>query len=228
MTNLILLHGALGCKKQLATLKDILSATHNVLDMDFDGHGNKSMGAEFSISWFSRNVLEMMNENQIEKADFFGYSMGGYVALNFAKDHPGRVGRIITLGTKFDWSIEAAEKEVKMLIPEKMEEKIPQFVAYLKKLHAATNWKLLVNKTADLMLGLANGEKLRDEHFNQIPHNVLICLGSLDRMVSKEESEHAAKVIPNATFRLIEDFQHPIEKVDFDKWSEEIKTFTLE
>ena len=115
-----------------------------------------------------------------------------------------------------------------MLNPEKMEEKIPHFVAYLKKLHSATDWKLLVNKTADLMLGLANGEKLQDEDFSKISHKVLICLGSLDRMVSKEESEHAVKVLPNAAFRLMEDFKHPIEKVDFNKLSEEIKTFTQE
>ena len=53
--------------------------------------------------------------------------MGGYVALQLANKHPKYVQKIITLGTKFAWDKETAAKEVKMLNPEKIEEKIPAF-----------------------------------------------------------------------------------------------------
>ena len=47
----------------------------------------------------------------ITRADIFGYSMGGYVALHAARRHPERIGSIMTLGTKFAWDTPTAEKE---------------------------------------------------------------------------------------------------------------------
>ena len=47
-----------------------------------------------------------------------GHSMGGYVALKLALKRPELVDRIITLGTKFNWTPEVAAKEVKMLNPD--------------------------------------------------------------------------------------------------------------
>jgi pimeloyl-ACP methyl ester carboxylesterase len=51
--------------------------------------------------------------------------MGGYVALKTAVLHPGRIEAIVTLGTKFHWDPENASNEVRMLNPEKIEEKVP-------------------------------------------------------------------------------------------------------
>ncbi len=80
--------------------------------------------------------------------------MGGYVGLNLAKEYPELVGRIVTLGTKFAWTKEVAEKEIKMLNPEKIAEKIPAFADRLKSIHTNNNWKEVVRKTARMMYGL--------------------------------------------------------------------------
>ena len=76
-----------------------------------------------------------MNENYIQTIDIFGYSMGGYVALWLARFYPDRVGKIFTLGTKLKWNDEEAEKEIKMLNPEKVELKVPAFAQQLAERH---------------------------------------------------------------------------------------------
>ena len=108
--NIVLLHGALGTKKQLDKLSHLLSSKFNVYSLDFDGHGSKVSGKEFSMELFKNNVVDFILEHGIEKTHVFGFSMGGYVALNLAKTHPHLISNIVTLGTKFNWSQEAAEK----------------------------------------------------------------------------------------------------------------------
>lgn len=211
---LILLHGALGCKKQFEDLQKILSEKRKVHALDFDGHGENHSDKDFSMELFSENILDFLNENNIEKADVFGYSMGGYAALCLAKKHPQRLGKIMTLGTKFHWDKETAENETKKLDPEKIEEKVPAFAKHLTTLHPANPWKNVVRKTAALMHGLGNENHLTAEDLKKISNETLICLGSLDAMVTIEESETVAKMLPNAEFKLIEGFQHPIERID--------------
>ncbi|WP_299889688.1 alpha/beta fold hydrolase [uncultured Lacinutrix sp.] len=212
--NLLLLHGALGSKVQLESIKSLLSNNYNVYSIDFEGHGSEASNNKFSIALFTKNVLDTLSKLNIIKINIFGYSMGGYVALNFALQNPEMVDNIVTLGTKFNWSKDSAEREVKMLNPNVIEEKVPKFANRLNELHRANNWKHVVNKTADMMIQLADKEKLNNDDFKQIKHSVLIGIGTLDAMVTIEESEKIATILDNGNLKIIENFQHPIEKID--------------
>ena len=214
---LLLLHGALGSKEQFGNLKEKLSTQFEIYDLDFEGHGKNESGKDFTIDLFTENVIEFLKENQIEKVNIFGYSMGGYVGLNLARKSPGLVEKIITLGTKFNWTKESAEKEIKMLNPEKIEEKVPAFANMLASTHGSNNWKKVVIKTAQMMFELGDGKKIAPKELEQIEHEVLIGIGSKDKMVSIEESEESANILPNGKLEIIEDFQHPIEKINNDK-----------
>src|SRR5690606_24344812 len=114
---LLLLHGALGSSEQFLPLQEILSSDREVFTMDFEGHGKSESKGNFTIELFTQNVIDFLKENKILKVDIFGYSMGGYVALNLASNYTDLAGKIITLGTKFDWPTAFAEKEIKMLNP---------------------------------------------------------------------------------------------------------------
>lgn len=224
-SNLLLLHGALGSKVQLESIKDILSERYNVYSIDFEGHGGQASSSKYSIALFTKNVLETLSKLNITKTNIFGYSMGGYVALNFALQNPEIVDNIVTLGTKFNWSRDSAEREVKMLNPNVIEVKVPKFANRLNELHQANNWKHVVNKTADMMIQLANKEKLNDDDFKQIKHSVLIGIGKLDTMVTIEESKKVATILDNGNLKIIENFQHPIEKIDPEQLSNIILDF---
>ena len=211
---LILLHGALGSSKQFDSLKLKLSNCFEVFTMNFEGHGDRLTDKEYAIDVFAQNLIDMMDENSLASAKVFGYSMGGYVALYASLQHPARFEKIITLGTKFNWSKEAAEKEVRMLDPEKIEEKVPAFANQLKATHYTQDWKSVVRKTAKMMLAMGEGARIDDDAFQKIQPAVVIGWGSEDRMVTHEESAQIAETIPDCKLIVLEDQKHPIEMVD--------------
>ena len=215
MKPLLLLHGALGSDAQLAALKEALTNKgFFVLSMNFSGHAGKPFQNSFGIEAFADDVLRFLDKNNIDSVDVFGYSMGGYVALFLANMHPSRVGRIVTLGTKFDWSVESAAAEVKKLNPEKILEKVPAFARILEGRHAPLDWKLLMHRTADMMIALGENQILDERKLSSIESQVCVMLGDLDDMADREFSERVARVLPNGSFTLLKDTPHPIEKVN--------------
>ena len=100
--NLLLLHGALGNKVQLKALQKLLADDFNVHTLNLEGHGGRVSNDEFDMERFAGNVLEKLQTLGIFKTDIFGYSMGGYVALTFAKRHPELIDNIVTLGRNFN------------------------------------------------------------------------------------------------------------------------------
>jgi len=219
-TKLLLLHGALGNKTQFGAAKALLAEHFEVYDMDFEGHGESPSDKDYSMHVFTENVVAFLQEHSIDKINIFGYSMGGYVALYTALKFPDKVENIVTLGTKFNWEKEAAAQEVRMLNPEKIEAKVPRFAEQLMRAHPAQDWKDVVHKTASMMLGLAEREKFTAEELGQIQHRATIGIGSLDKMVGLEESQHAAALLPNASLKQLEGVEHPIEKMAPDALAE--------
>lgn len=216
-TPLLLLHGALGSKEQLFPLQKLLSSEREVLLMDFEGHGNFKSKNDFSIERFTQNILDFLKEKKIPKIDIFGYSMGGYVAMNLSLKHPDLIGKIITLGTKFEWTPAFAEKEIRMLNPEAIEMKVPAFAERLKHLHGIEYWKSVVLKTAKLMQDLGENPTLTKADFQKINISTLICLGTLDAMATQIESKEVSNWLQNGQFLEIENLKHPIEIAPIDK-----------
>lgn len=215
MLPVLLLHGALGSKTQLDPLKALLETKgRTVYLMNFSGHSGSPFAKNFGIETFAEDVLDFLRQNSLSKVDIFGYSMGGYVALWFAHLNPEKAGKIVTLGTKFDWSVESAEKETKKLNAEKIEEKVPAFARILQNRHAPNNWKELLTKTSTMMRGLGATPLLTAPMLASLKNEVYVLLGDQDDMADRNFSEEVSKILPNATFNLLPETPHPIEKVN--------------
>jgi len=212
--NLILLHGALGSKDQFIPIQKTLDENFTTWVFNFEGHGGNETNKDFTIALFEDNLIQFIRKNKIENVNVFGYSMGGYIALKTAIDHPKLFNKIMTYGTKFRWDAASAEKEIKMMNPEVIEMKVPAFAEALKKKHHPSDWKALMLKTADMMKELGNSSALDVSTFSKIENEVLISVGSADKMVSIEESEKIANAIPMARLLVLKDSQHPIESID--------------
>jgi len=218
MNPLLILHGALGSASQLEPVRKSLEQQGlQVHAVNFSGHGGEPFQQTFGIEQFSEDTLRYINTHKLDMVDIFGYSMGGYVALWLAKNQPNRIGKIVTLGTKFDWSIESATREVKKLNAEKILEKIPAFSRILEHRHAPNDWKLLLQKTSDMMMELGERPLLTEKILKQIFHPVLICLGDQDDMADRAYSEQVASFLPHGTFQLLENTLHPIERVELKR-----------
>jgi|SRR6218665_1572178 len=214
MQNILLLHGAIGSKSQLDELSLNLKDHFKVHTLNFSGHGGKPFSGSFSIPQFATEVLDYLELNHLDSINIFGYSMGGYVALYFAKSHPEKVSKIFTLGTKFHWTPEIAQNEIKMLNPEKILEKIPAFANELKLRHHPNDWKTVLLQTAEMMIYLGNNNPLTLQDFSEVEIPVSLNIGENDAMVSIEETEMAYKNLPNAKLHIFPAAAHPIEKVN--------------
>lgn len=217
---LLLLHAALGSKTQLNSLYSELNHHFNIHTFNFEGHGDTASDKEFSIDLFTQNLSDYIIKNKLNIVSIFGYSMGGYVALNYAKSNPEKVNKIFTYGTKFDWTPESSIKESGRLNPEKIEEKIPHYASYLKEVHSANDWKSVLNKTAKMMVNLGNKDAFKETDFKQISTTVLIGIGTSDTMVTIDESEFVTKQLQNSKLIKLENFVHPLEQNDLKKLSE--------
>lgn len=214
MKNIILLHGAIGASDQLIPLENELQQLgFSCYRLDFSGHGPKDFTNGFGIAAFANELESFISKNKIDKPHVFGYSMGGYVALYLASQKPNIFQDIITLGTKLEWSPEIAVKEIKMLDPNIIIEKVPKFAEALKNRHGE-KWKLLLQKTAEMMLSLGNNNILNEEAFSKITSKVFIGLADLDNMVSLNETDFAASKISNSRRFTLTETKHPIETVN--------------
>ena len=221
---ILLLHGALGSKEQFSSIKKILEGAFDVYDLNFEGHGGVASSRAFSIELFTNNVIDFLNKESIDRIHIFGYSMGGYVGLNIALIIPQKILKIVTLGTKFNWDIESTRREMKMLDTEAIEKKVPHFADKLREVHFPQDWKVIVHKTASMMEGLSQGFNLSDEKLMMVHQEVVIGIGSLDKMVNYEESKRVSELFANGKLRLLEGVEHAIDKTDPEK----IASFVLE
>lgn len=215
-TPILLLHGALGSQESLEEIKQILEPEYPVFSITFKGHGNTAKKRTIQFSDFVAQINDFLLSNRIEMVTIFGYSMGGYAGLLFAHTFPEKVKSIFTLGTKFEWSPEIAQREVLKLNPETIRLKVPRFADYLTRLHG-DKWDDLCHSTSDLLRSLGENPLLSPSQLRSIDCPVNILLGENDQMVSQSESIEAAKNLKNGTFTLIPDQPHPIEKVNPEK-----------
>ncbi|MCW3120893.1 MAG: alpha/beta hydrolase [Flavipsychrobacter sp.] len=226
MQTILLLHGAIGSSGQLQPLADRLKANYKVYSLDFTGHGGKPIVSDpFSIALFADNVLWFMKEHGLENVAIFGYSMGGYVGMYLAKHHPEKVSKVVTLATKFHWDEETAAKEIKMLDPDKIEQKIPAFAATLKERHTPDTWREVLKKTTDMMTALGNDNTLKPDDYAAITTPTLVLLGDRDKMVGLDETVATYKALPNAAMGILPSTQHPIEQADVEQLAFSIGRF---
>ena len=138
------------------------------------------------------------------------------------KKYPHKVAEITTLGTKFKWTKEIAAQEVKMLNPEIIALKLPNFATLLKERHGA-QWKSLFVKTAEMMLEMGAENPLKPSDFSSIKHSINMLLAANDEMVGQEETLEIHRLLSNSAFNLIPNSKHPIEKVELEVLAIEIE-----
>lgn len=95
---IILLHGYLETMYIWSELAESLQDRYRILTMDMPGHGISSTapgGAPNSMEYCAEVVKGVLDKCNVEKAIIAGHSMGGYVALLFAKLYPQMCEKVI-------------------------------------------------------------------------------------------------------------------------------------
>src|SRR5262245_56463910 len=93
---LVMIHGAFGW----ATVFPALVKDRQVIAIELEGHGHTAaLDRPLSFEQMADDAAGLLKELRIEKADFFGYSLGGTVSLAVAIRHPDLVRKAVTYGS---------------------------------------------------------------------------------------------------------------------------------
>ena len=86
---IVLLHGFLENSSMWDRISGVLSSKYRVICIDLLGHGKTGcLGYVHSMEQMAEVVEKVLKELKIRKSIMIGHSMGGYVALAFAEQHP--------------------------------------------------------------------------------------------------------------------------------------------
>ena len=85
---LVILHGLFGSSDNWLSVAKKLENQYKVFLPDQRNHGGSPHSDEWNYRAMAEDLKEFMEDQQLERATIMGHSMGGKVAMYFAKMHP--------------------------------------------------------------------------------------------------------------------------------------------
>lgn len=99
---LILLHGGLGSTSMFGDNLKALAKHRQVIAVDLQGHGRTAdIDRPLSVELMADDVAALIQHLKLGRADVFGYSLGGGVALLVGIRHPELVNKLVIVSTVF-------------------------------------------------------------------------------------------------------------------------------
>jgi len=94
---LVLLHGGvLTVELSFGVVIPTLAEHHRVIAVELQGHGRTAdTDRPMTFEHFAADVVALLDHLGIERADVFGFSLGGLTAYELLVHHPGRVRRAV-------------------------------------------------------------------------------------------------------------------------------------
>ncbi|WP_433972411.1 alpha/beta fold hydrolase [Tunturiibacter lichenicola] len=216
-TPLVLVHGLGARGEDWARMIPALAAKgFHVYVPDLLGYGrSQKPDVSYSISLQEQTVAQFMQAMHVPRADVGGWSMGGWVVMKLALDHPEMVDRLIvydsagvyfpaTFGPELFTPSDPAgvRRLIAMLTP--ISRKVPDFAAeaMVRKLQANA-W--VVNRSTASMI---NGRDLLDFRLHNISQPMLIVWGSKDELIPLASGETIHRNVPQSVLNIIEGCGH--------------------
>jgi pimeloyl-ACP methyl ester carboxylesterase len=100
---LVLLHGGLlTIDLTFGPVLAELAKDHRLIGIELQGHGHTAdVDREFTLADLASDVVGVLDHLGIERADVFGFSLGGAVALELLTAHPDRVRRAVVASAQY-------------------------------------------------------------------------------------------------------------------------------
>jgi pimeloyl-ACP methyl ester carboxylesterase len=191
---LVLLHGGGSTiETTFGKVLPSLAKTRLVIAFEQQGHGRTAdiVDRPFSFEQSADDAVALMEHLKIERADFFGFSNGGNIALQIAIRHPNRVRKLILASAMFKRN--GLYPEVWEFMKGSTLEDMPKELkeAYRKVSPHPEQLPTFHDKCAQRMLGFKDW---RPEDIGSIEAPTLLMIGDADSV----RPEHALEM-----FRLL-------------------------
>ncbi len=153
---LVLLHGALSTVgTDFGKVLPTFAQTRQVIAVEQQAHGHTAdIDRPLTYARMAEDTAALLRQRHIEQADFFGYSMGGGIALQIALRHPALVRKLVFAGGACynpDGFYPEVRAGVEGLTPEALAGS-PFHAAYVRTGPHPEDWAALVAKIKDLDL----------------------------------------------------------------------------
>jgi pimeloyl-ACP methyl ester carboxylesterase len=213
---LVFVHGLGG--ESLNWVQAMLDLRHqyHVYAVDLLGHGETAKpDIAYSIEQQSEMLRQFLVTQNIQSADFVGVSMGGWVVLKLAVEHPEVVNRLVVAdaaGLKFQTDI-----TVKTFLPANTDE-LKAFMARLTPrdfhppypverdfLHQVAEHAWITRRIFDSFLTYQDA---LDGKLQSVKSPVLIIWGKQERLIPLSVGEEMKQQIPDSSLLLCTDSGH--------------------
>jgi pimeloyl-ACP methyl ester carboxylesterase len=212
-----------------------LSKHFQVITFDPRGIANSKIsdGTKVSLQTIAGDIVDLLDELKIEKANVLGASFGGFVAQEFALNFPEKLNKLILACTSFGGknhvapSLEVLSSFISVDDLNKSERIrkfiVPAFTPEFFAEHSETVEKVCRLRERNFVPETVYMQQLEsattfdaEKRVAQIKAETLILTGDSDVVVPPENSRNLAAAIPNAKLETIKGGSHMffIEKAD--------------
>lgn len=95
----LLLHGVNGSSRDWLPVAGILARSHDVVALDYRGHGQSARIGPYGLDGYVEDVLAVLGHLHLPAVHAVGTSFGGSVAVALAARAPGRVTSVAAVGS---------------------------------------------------------------------------------------------------------------------------------
>ena len=209
----ILLHGLMGGVENFGEMVDYISTKYKVYGLDLKLFEGRNL-LKVSVKSLSDYLNDFMNMLDLKSATLIGNSMGGHIALIFAKNYPTKVDNLILTGSSglFEESMGNSwpRRGDKNYIRKKTEEVFydPKVATdeLVDKVFAIANNRMNLLK----LLGYAKSA-IRHNMANEIPNiknPTCLIWGANDKVTPPHVAEEFHKLLPNSKLYWIDKCGH--------------------
>lgn len=213
---LVLVHGLAGRAENWLTLvPEFTRNGYKVYAPDLLGYGRSEQpDVDYSIALEEDMLAKFLDSQKLENPDMAGWSMGGWISLKYAADHPQRVHRLVLMdsaGLLFDAvNAPALRPKTEAQLAHMMEvltphpQPIPSFIARdILRNFAINDW--VVGRALQSM---GTGRDLMDGKMQTVNMPVLIIWGKQDVLTPMSVAEGMHKGMPQSLLYVFDGTGH--------------------
>ena len=201
-TPLLLLHGGGSTiDTTFGRVLPSLARSRQVIAFDQQGHGRTADIADrpFSFEQSAADAAALLEHLEIEKADVFGFSNGGNIALKMAMRHPDRVRKLVVASAMIER--DGLYPEIWEFMKRSTLEQMPKVLrdAYLEVAPHPEQLQAFHDKSAKRMLDFEDWPR---EDIRSIQAPTLLLIGDADS-VRPEHAVEMFRLLPHAQLAVL-------------------------
>jgi len=215
----VLLHGWPDSCHSYSRVMPLISIRCRAIAPDLRGFGDSDKPETgYTIPELAADVVSLLDALGLERATLVGHSFGSFVARRVAAAHPGRVSRLVLIGSGFRAANDVTRSVIDELrtLPDPVPESfarafqtstihIPLPGGFFDEL-IAESLKLPSRLWPRLLSGLLAFDDV--EALGRVACPVLLLWGDRDALFSREDQDRLLAALPDARLRIYEDTGH--------------------